>query len=40
MYKSAELQIDSTTLKIRAIQKEENREVARDLDFYNPDVII
>ncbi|MFN3998589.1 virulence RhuM family protein [Algoriphagus sp.] len=40
IYKSGELLPDSTTRKIRAVQKEGNREVERSLDFYNLDVII
>ena len=40
IYKSAELQEDATTRKIRVVQKEGNRDVSRDLDFYNLDVII
>lgn len=40
IYKSAELQQDATTRKIRVVQKEGNRDVSRDLDFYNLDVII
>ena len=40
IYKSAELQEDATTRKIRVVQKEGNRDVTRDLDFYNLDAII
>lgn len=40
IYKTAELQIDATTWKIRVVQKEGNRNVARDLDYYNLDAII
>ena len=40
IYKSGELDAESTTRKIRAVQKEGNREVKRNLDFYNLDVII
>jgi hypothetical protein len=40
IYKSAELQEDATTRKIRVVQKEGNRNVSRDLDFYNLDAII
>ena len=40
IYKSAELQQDSTIRKIRIVQKEGNREVSRELDFYNLDAII
>lgn len=40
IYKSGELQEDGTTRKIRVVQKEGNREVSRDIDFYNLDMII
>ncbi|SEW05152.1 Virulence protein RhuM family protein [Chitinophaga sp. YR573] len=40
IYKSDELQEDSTTRKIRVVQKEGNRDVNRILDFYNLDAII
>ena len=40
IYKSAELQEDAATPKIRVVQKEGNRDVTRDLDFYNLDAII
>ena len=40
IYKTAELQLDATTRKIRVVQKEGNRDVARDLDYYNLDAII
>jgi len=40
IYKSGELQEDSTTRKIRVVQKEGNRDVNRILDFYNLDTII
>ena len=40
IYKSAELQEVSTTRKIRVVQKEGNRDVTRDIDFYNLDAII
>jgi hypothetical protein len=40
IYKSCELQEDSTTRKIRVVQKEGNRDVNRILDFYNLDTII
>ena len=40
IYKSNELQEDSTTRKIRVVQKEGNRDVNRNIDFYNLDVII
>jgi hypothetical protein len=40
IYKSEELLENSTTRKIRVVQKEGNRNVSRDLDFYNLDAII
>ena len=40
IYKCEELQPESTTRKIRAVQKEGNREVNRHLDYYNLDAII
>jgi hypothetical protein len=40
IYQSGELQIDSTTRKIRVVQQEGKREISRELDFYNLDVII
>lgn len=40
IYQSGELQVDSTTRKIRVVQTEGNREVSRELDFYNLDAII
>lgn len=40
IYKSQELEESSTTRKIRAVQKEGNRSVNRNLDFYNLDAII
>ncbi len=40
IYKSQELEENSTTRKIRAVQKEGNRNVNRNLDFYNLDAII
>ncbi len=40
IYKSAELVEDATTRKIRVVQKEGNRDVSRDVDFYNLDAII
>jgi hypothetical protein len=33
IYQSSELQIDSTTRKIRVVQQEGKREVSRELDF-------
>ena len=35
IYKSAELDKKATTRKIRAVQHEGNRQVSRELDFYN-----
>jgi hypothetical protein len=40
IYKSGELDQNSTTRKIRVVQKEGAREVARIVEFYNLDVII
>lgn len=40
IYKSEELEENSTTRKIRVVQREGNREVNRNLDFYNLDAII
>jgi hypothetical protein len=40
IYKSNELSEDATIRKIRIVQNEGNREVARDVDFYNLDAII
>jgi len=40
IYKSNELEQDSTTRKVRVVQKEGNRDVNRSIDFYNLDVII
>jgi len=40
IYKSQELEESSTTRKIRVVQKEGNRNVNRNLDFYNLDAII
>jgi hypothetical protein len=40
IYKSEELEETSTTRKIRVVQKEGNRDVNRNLDFYNLDAII
>ncbi|MCL2074399.1 MAG: virulence RhuM family protein [Marinilabiliaceae bacterium] len=40
IYQSGELQTDSTTRKIRVIQQEGKRDISRELDFYNLDVII
>lgn len=40
IYKSGELEELATTRKFRVVQREGNRDVARDVDFYNLDVII
>ncbi|MDR0834211.1 MAG: virulence RhuM family protein [Candidatus Symbiothrix sp.] len=40
IYQSGELQADPTIRKIRIVQKEGNREVSREIDFYNLDAII
>jgi len=40
IYKSAELEESATTRKIRVVQKEGEREVKRNVDFYNLDAII
>lgn len=40
IYKSGELEEMSTTRKIRVVQKEGSREVTREIDFYNLDMII
>ncbi len=40
IYKSGELEESATTRKIRAVQPEGKRQVARNLDFYNLDTII
>ena len=40
IYQSGELEQVSTTRKIRVVQKEGNRDVSRDVDFYNLDAII
>ena len=40
IYKSLELQQVSTIRKFRIVQKEGDREIERDLDFYNLDMII
>jgi len=40
IYKSEELQKNPTIRKIRIVQEEGNREVSRELDFYNLDAII
>ncbi|WP_138476826.1 virulence RhuM family protein [Dyadobacter bucti] len=40
IYKSGELAEEATIRKIRIVQKEGNRHVSRDVDFYNLDAII
>jgi hypothetical protein len=40
IYEENELSRDSTVRKFRTVQNEGEREVSRDLDFYNLDVII
>jgi hypothetical protein len=40
IFKSNELQKDSTIRKIRIVQKEGNRSIPRNIDFYNLDAII
>lgn len=40
IFQSGELQEDPTIRKIRIVQKEGTRDVARDVDFYNLDAII
>ena len=40
IYKEAELDQKSTIRKFRIVQKEGNRNVSREIDFYNLDVII
>lgn len=40
IFQSLELQEDQTIRKIRIVQKEGSRDVSRDVDFYNLDVII
>jgi len=40
IYKTGELNEESTTRKVRAVQQEGKRKVSRDLDFYNLDAII
>ena len=40
IYKSVELDEKATTRKIRAVQHEGNRQVSRELDFYNLDAIV
>ena len=40
IYNTGELDINPTTRKIRVVRKEGNRNVARNIDFYNLDMII
>ena len=40
IFKTKELDEESTTQKIRVVQKEGNRKVSRELNFYNLDAII
>lgn len=40
IYTSGELNEDPTIRKIRIVQREGNRDVARDIEFYNLDAII
>lgn len=40
IYQSGELEKDPTVRKIRTVQNEANREVVRNIDFYNLDAII
>lgn len=40
IFKSGELDENTTTRKIRVVQKEGNREVNREVDFYNLDAVI
>ena len=40
IFKSGELEEISTTRKIRVVQKEGNREVSREVEFYNLDAVI
>ena len=40
IFKTKELDEKSTTQKIRVVQKEGNRKVSRELNFYNLDAII
>src|SRR4030067_2490750 len=40
IFKSSELQEKSTIRKIRTVQKEGDRNISREIDFYNLDVII
>jgi len=40
IYNDEELTPEATVRKIRTVQKEGNREVSRELDYYNLDMII
>lgn len=40
IYNTEELEIEPTTRKIRVVRKEGNRDVNRNIDFYNLDMII
>lgn len=40
IYQSSELMVDATARKFRVVQREGNREVNREIDFYNLDAII
>jgi hypothetical protein len=40
IFQNVELKASSTTRKFRVVQKEGAREVAREIDFYNLDMII
>ncbi len=40
IFKSEELDESSTTRKIRVVQKEGNRDITREIDFYNLDAVI
>ena len=40
IFASKELEEEGTTRKIRVVQKEGDREVAREVDFYNLDMVI
>jgi hypothetical protein len=40
LYQTGELQLEATARKIRVVQPEGNKNVSRELDFYNLDAII
>jgi hypothetical protein len=40
IFKTGELEENSTTRKIRVVQKEGNRDISREIDFYNLDAVI